>query len=195
MEILIGWVGLAFVVAIFAAKRERSGIGWFFLALLISPLLAGLLLLALGSGTVQVRCPACRELVRSDALKCKHCGEALGAVREVSKAETQELAAYHRENNRKVLIMVVGVAVLFTVAMISANAGTRSTEVVRQFKAQQPCPATGQPSGPCPGWQIDHREALVCGGRDDLANLQWLTVEEHKAKTRVEVKLCRTRVR
>lgn len=35
----------------------------------------------------------------------------------------------------------------------------------------------------------------MCGGRDDVANLQWLTVEEHKAKTRVEVKLCRSRIR
>lgn len=54
-----------------------------------------------------------------------------------------------------------------------------------------PCPSTGKPSGPCPGWQVDHIEALVCGGRDELANLQWLQVEPHREKTRVEVKLCR----
>jgi hypothetical protein len=40
---------------------------------------------------------------------------------------------------------------------------------------------------------VDHREALICGGRDELANLQWLSLAEHKAKTRVEVKLCRGR--
>jgi hypothetical protein len=34
-------------------------------------------------------------------------------------------------------------------------------------------------------------EALVCGGRDELPNLQWLAIERHKEKTRVEVKLCR----
>ena len=77
----------------------------------------------------------------------------------------------------------------------TAHAAPRSSTAVRQFKAQQPCPATGQPSGPCPGWQVDHREALVCGGRDEPGNLQWLPVEEHKAKTRAEVKLCRSRVR
>jgi hypothetical protein len=27
--------------------------------------------------TPNVRCPACRELVRADASKCKHCGSAL----------------------------------------------------------------------------------------------------------------------
>ena len=89
-------------------------------------------------------------------------------------------------------ILLASLAALIEVA---AGAAPRSSTAVRQFKAQQPCPATGQPGGPCPGWQIDHREALVCGGRDDLANLQWLTVEEHKAKTRVEVKLCRSRAR
>jgi hypothetical protein len=61
-----------------------------------------------------------------------------------------------------------------------------------EFLRLNPCPATGKSRGACPGWQIDHREALICGGRDELANLQWLTVEDHKAKTRVEVKLCRT---
>ena len=85
-------------------------------------------------------------------------------------------------------------SLLVVLAVSAAQAAPRSSTAVRQFKAQQPCPATGAPRGPCPGWQIDHREALVCGGRDDLENLQWLTVEEHKAKTRVEVKLCRSRV-
>ena len=56
------------------------------------------------------------------------------------------------------------------------------------------CPSTGATKGACRGWQVDHREALVCGGRDELANLQWLAVAEHHEKTRVEVKLCRGRV-
>lgn len=86
------------------------------------------------------------------------------------------------------------IAALLLAATASA-AAPRSSTAVRQFKAQQPCPATGQPGGPCPGWQIDHRDALVCGGVDAVENLQWLTVEEHKAKTRAEVKLCRSRVR
>lgn len=84
---------------------------------------------------------------------------------------------------------------LILLALLAAETQARSSAVRAEFQRVQPCPATGQPRGACPGWQIDHREALVCGGRDDPANLQWLTVEEHKAKTRVEVKLCRSRVR
>lgn len=48
-----------------------------------------------------------------------------------------------------------------------------------------------QPRGPCPDYQVDHRETLVCGGKDEPPNLQWLSDAEHKARTRVEVKLCR----
>lgn len=76
-----------------------------------------------------------------------------------------------------------------------AHAAERSRTLRAEFMRLSPCPATGATRGACPGYQVDHREALICGGRDELSNLQWLTVEEHKAKTRVEVKLCRPRVR
>ena len=62
---------------------------------------------------------------------------------------------------------------------------------VAQFMRRHLRPSTGLPRGACPGWQVDHIEALVCGGKDELRNLQWLQVAEHRAKTRVEVKLCR----
>jgi hypothetical protein len=41
------WIGFAIIVGVAANNRGRSGIGWAFLAILISPILAGLLLLAL----------------------------------------------------------------------------------------------------------------------------------------------------
>lgn len=84
-------------------------------------------------------------------------------------------------------------AVLLCACPAHSRDAARSASVRAEFQRLNPCPATGQQTGACPGWQVDHREALVCGGRDELANLQWLTVEEHKAKTRVEVKLCRKR--
>jgi hypothetical protein len=74
----------------------------------------------------------------------------------------------------------------------SALAAPRSQAVKAEFRKLNTCPATGKKTGACPGWHVDHREALVCGGRDELANLQWLPVAEHREKTKVEVKLCRT---
>ena len=89
-----------------------------------------------------------------------------------------------------------GLPALWAAALLlgipSAPAAERSRTLRTEFMRLNPCPSTGKSSGACPGYQVDHREALICGGRDELDNLQWLGTEEHKAKTRVEVKLCRT---
>ena len=89
-----------------------------------------------------------------------------------------------------------GLPALWAAALLlgipSAPAAERSRTLRAEFMRLNPCPSTGKSSGACPGYQVDHREALICGGRDELDNLQWLGTEEHKAKTRVEVKLCRT---
>jgi hypothetical protein len=47
VAILIVWVGIAFLVAIAAGARDRSSVGWFFLAVIISPVLALIALLVL----------------------------------------------------------------------------------------------------------------------------------------------------
>jgi hypothetical protein len=85
-----------------------------------------------------------------------------------------------------------GSALLLALFCADAIALPRSNALRAEFRKANPCPATGKKTGACPGWNIDHREALVCGGRDELGNLQWLPVAEHKEKTRAEVKLCRT---
>ena len=62
----------------------------------------------------------------------------------------------------------------------------RSHAAIAQFKKAHPCPANGRPSGPCPGWVIDHVNPLACGGPDRPENMQWQSVEDAKAKDRVE---------
>lgn len=85
------------------------------------------------------------------------------------------------------------VAAVLSASALWTHAAPRSRPLRAEFVRLNPCPSTGKTSGACPGYQVDHREALICGGRDELANLQWLSIEEHKEKTRVEVKLCRPR--
>jgi hypothetical protein len=62
----------------------------------------------------------------------------------------------------------------------------RSQAARAAFKREHPCPATQQPTGPCPGYIIDHVIALKRGGPDSPSNMQWQTVDEAKAKDRVE---------
>jgi len=54
------------------------------------------------------------------------------------------------------------------------------------FERDNPCPSTGEPSGPCPGYVVDHIIPLKRGGADLPSNMQWQTVEEAKAKDRIE---------
>lgn len=87
----------------------------------------------------------------------------------------------------------VGLIALAMAPASFAGPPLRSPSLRAEFQRLNPCPATGASRGPCPGWHIDHREALICGGRDELGNLQWLPIREHREKTRAEVKLCRPR--
>lgn len=62
----------------------------------------------------------------------------------------------------------------------------RSQEAKSEFKQSNPCPATGATSGGCSGYVIDHKEALKRGGADAPSNMQWQTLEESKAKDKIE---------
>ena len=87
MDFLIVWLAFAVVTAIVASHKGRSTAGWLilglcfgFFALIIVALLGSLKVAPVLAGgeiatpETHVRCPDCRELVRMDARKCKHCG-------------------------------------------------------------------------------------------------------------------------
>jgi hypothetical protein len=62
----------------------------------------------------------------------------------------------------------------------------RSHAAIAAFKRANPCPATGRPSGKCPGYVIDHINPLACGGEDAPSNMQWQTRAESLEKDRWE---------
>ena len=67
----------------------------------------------------------------------------------------------------------------------------RSVAAKDAFKRQQPCPSTARSSGRCPGYVVDHRVALACGGADDPSNMQWQTTTAARLKDKTERKGCR----
>jgi len=135
MTVAIFWLLFAVAVGIFASNRGRSGIGWFFLSVLISPLL-GLIfcavfknlnepsLAATPSEKTHRKCPLCAEFVLPEATICKHCrsplpGDANYHVRQVAAQKESEA----RETT-SLITGIVFVVVLFAAAgMISKCSG------------------------------------------------------------------------
>jgi hypothetical protein len=62
----------------------------------------------------------------------------------------------------------------------------RSKAAKSAFERQAPCPSTGKTHGACPGYVVDHVQALECGGADAPSNMQWQTVADAKAKDKTE---------
>ena len=93
MEIFFFWFVLAIAVGAWAHNRGRSFFGWWLFSMLLSPLLGFIFVAVAGKSgeaaapkdelgnpitpETHVHCPDCRELVRKDARKCKHCQTSL----------------------------------------------------------------------------------------------------------------------
>lgn len=73
-------MGHLFFLLLHAAALLFFGVGFLFLTVPLHLIYGALRSRGFGrpaADGAQVRCPACRELVRADASKCKHCGSAL----------------------------------------------------------------------------------------------------------------------
>ena len=74
MEILGLYVVLGIILGLLAAGKRRCFLGWTILALVTTPVIAGLLLLLAGH---PLKCPWCRAGVARGAVVCSRCGRNL----------------------------------------------------------------------------------------------------------------------
>lgn len=90
--------------------------------------------------------------------------------------------------------LIVCLAALVLLAPIS-QATERSAAQVLAFKRANPCPATGERRGACPGYIVDHVHPLCAGGPDHPSNMQWQTVAESRKKDADERRMCRKMIK
>ena len=138
MELGAGLYTLLAVAVGILASREfgRSGLGWFFLALLFTPLV-GILLFVLPPH--RRPCPFCAEPIKPSAVVCRFCG------REVTPLEQSGLP-----NTTKILLVVLVIAVLAAaVSQCQYNFLWWDAEPPIQVDAPRSVsvPAAPQPSG------------------------------------------------
>jgi sugar phosphate permease len=78
-------VVLCVAIAGYAEKKGKSWAAYFLLSALLSPVFGFLFAWAADDrpeGAGKKRCPDCAEWVRSEALKCRHCGSDLSIAAE-----------------------------------------------------------------------------------------------------------------
>jgi len=74
--VLIAWLLLSFAIMLYADRKGRSRLGFFFLSLFLSPLVGFVLLAASRPNPEKQglrKCPQCAEFVKQEALKCRFC--------------------------------------------------------------------------------------------------------------------------
>ena len=94
------------------------------------------------------------------------------------------LASRRLWHARKCILSAMKALLACLLLILSFNADARSKQEIYQFRKANPCPVNGKLHGACKGWQIDHIIELHCGGPDKASNMQWLTIADHKAKTK-----------
>lgn len=106
MEFILGWLIFSAVAGIIASAKGRSGVGYFLISLVITPLVGLILAIALPRidgdrpeepplNSDDLRdCPECAEPIRRAARRCKHCG---ATVEPLPKPPTAAYLAGYRQ--------------------------------------------------------------------------------------------------
>lgn len=116
--IFIFWIILCGAVAAWAHSKGLNGFEFFFVALVLSPLIGGIAVVCTKPNVESVakrdglrKCPQCAEYVKSEASVCRFCGCELSALQATAQPVPQEVSPISKTNPRVVIALVTLVLV------------------------------------------------------------------------------------
>ena len=121
-ELVFLWALLAFIPAIIAAKKGRSGIAWWLYGFLLLPI-AIVHAIVTDNPNRNRACPFCREKIMKDAVVCPYCRKDLpaSAPPPATTAQALEIASADGQADRSGLIvaaLMVGILAMTAIVIL-----------------------------------------------------------------------------
>ena len=136
MMLVFGWIFLAFMVGALAKGNGHKFWDYFSISCLLSPAVGIIWLFAVGKNhealeqrgikaQILVRCPFCKETIKSDAIKCKHCGSDIPLMSPEVKLVNQENGVVGKQNQMLlVFVIVIGIGATIFILWLNSQIGS-----------------------------------------------------------------------